>query len=277
MRRSRHGVRSGPSGPDTAAVPGAADFFAAARAQSGHELASVATRVAPVATWRDIVLPPDAVAQLREVCDRVVLSHRVLDEWGFDRRLSHGKGVSALFSGPSGTGKTMAAEVIANELGLDLYAWMISRVVSKWIGETEKNLERSSDGRERDSLLRRGGRAVRQAFRGARRARPLCERRDLLPAPAMETYDGVAILATNLRQHMDEAFLRRLSFVVQFPFPDAAQRQRSGSASGRQQTPVSTTIDFARLARTFTLTGGHVKNVALAAAFSAAERTRRWR
>ena len=266
-------LAQGRSRPDTAAVPGAADFFAAARAQSGHELASVATRVAPVATWRDIVLPPDAIAQLREVCDRVVLSHRVLDEWGFHGRLSHGKGVTALFSGPSGTGKTMAAEVVANELGLELYRVEIPSVISKWIGETEKNLEKVFRLAENAILLFDEADALfgkRSEVRDAHDRYANVEISYLLQR--METFDGVAILATNVRHHMDEAFLRRLSFVVQFPFPDAVHRQQIWERIWPDQTPVSPEIDFVRLAHTFKLTGGNVKNVALAAAFSAAGR-----
>src|SRR5262249_15981093 len=118
------------------------DLAAAARVQSGHELATLATRTPAVHTWDDIVLPEDAIAALHELCARVIEGPRVLGEWGFGRKLLYGKGPTALFSGPSGTGKTMAAEIIANELGLDLYKIDLSGVVSKYIGETEKNLDR---------------------------------------------------------------------------------------------------------------------------------------
>ena len=117
-------------------------YSPAARTQSGHDLKALARQIEPKYVWADIVLPDDTLAQLREVCQRVAHQHRVLGEWGFDRKLSLGKGVNALFAGPSGTGKTMAAEIIANELGLDLYKIDLSGVVSKYIGETEKNLDR---------------------------------------------------------------------------------------------------------------------------------------
>jgi SpoVK/Ycf46/Vps4 family AAA+-type ATPase len=117
------------------------DLFSAGRAQSGHDLATLAHKIAPVSTWDDIVLPDDALAQLREICQQVIHQHRVLGAWGLDRKLSQGKGINVLFAGPSGTGKTMAAEIIANELGLDLYKIDLSGVVSKYIRETEKNLD----------------------------------------------------------------------------------------------------------------------------------------
>jgi hypothetical protein len=119
-----------------------ADLFSAARAQSGQDLSVLAQKIEPKYTWNDIVLSEDTLNQLQEICQRVVHRQRVLHEWGFDRKLSLGKGVNALFAGPSGVGKTMAAEVIANELGLDLYKIDLSGVVSKYIGETEKNLDR---------------------------------------------------------------------------------------------------------------------------------------
>jgi hypothetical protein len=254
-------------------VPEPADFFAAARAQSGHELATVATRIETAATWADIVLPDDALAQLREVCSRVSLGHRVMDDWGFARRLSHGKGVTALFSGPSGTGKTMAAEVIANELGMDLYRVEVPSVVSKWIGETEKNLEKVFRCAENTILFFDEADALfgkRSEVRDAHDRYANVEISYLLQR--METFDGLAILATNVRHHMDEAFLRRLAFVVQFPFPDDAQRREIWQRIWPAETPLGADLDFDRLARTFPLSGGNVKNIALAAAFSAAER-----
>lgn len=256
-----------------AAAPVAADFFAAARRQAGDELASVATRIDPAATWHDIVLPDDAVTQLHEVCSRVSLAHRVLGDWGFDRRLSHGKGVTALFSGPSGTGKTMAAEVVANELGLDLYRVEIPAVVSKWIGETEKNLDKVFRLARNAILFFDEADALfgkRSEVRDAHDRYANVEVSYLLQR--METFEGLAILATNVRHHMDEAFLRRLSFVIQFPFPDDAQRQRIWQRIWPAETPVSANVDVVHLARSFRFAGGNVKNVALAAAFAAAAR-----
>ena len=167
--------------------PSAGDLFAAARSRSDTDLAGVARKIEPTHDWGDIVLPEDTLRQLREICQQVVKRHQVLDRWGFDRKLSLGKGVNALFAGPSGTGKTMAAEIIAGELGLDLYKIDLSGVVSKYIGETEKNLDahlQRGRERQRDPVLRRGRRAVRQALRGARLPRPLRQHRDRLPAAA---------------------------------------------------------------------------------------------
>ena len=266
-------LAQGRSGPDTSAVPGAADFFAAARAQSGHELASVATRVVPVATWRDIVLPPDAVAQLREVCDRVVLSHRVLDEWGFDRRLSHGKGVTALFSGPSGTGKTMAAEVIADELGLDLYHVEISRGRQQVDRRDGEEPGRGSSGwpRTRFSSSTRRTRCSASAARCGTRTIATPTSRSATCSSGWSVrrgrHPGHEPAAEHGRGLPPPPLVRRA-----VPLPNAVQRRRIWERIWPEQTPVSSEIDFARLARTFTLTGGNVKNVALAAAFSAAER-----
>jgi hypothetical protein len=261
------------NGADLAGGPCAEDFFAAARRQCGHELASIATRVALSATWEDIVLPADSLAQLRELCARIALSHRVLDEWGFDRRLSHGKGVAALFSGPSGTGKTMAAEVVANELGLDLYRVEIPAVMSKWIGETEKNLDKVFRCAENAILFFDEADALfgkRSEVRDAHDRYANVEISYLLQR--IETFDGLAILATNVRHHMDEAFLRRLTFVIQFPFPDDAQRQQIWERIWPAETPLAPDLDLGRISRMFRLAGGNVKNVALAAAFAAAER-----
>src|SRR5439155_7751287 len=114
------------------------DLYSACRSQSQPRFSRLARKIEPRHTWNDIVLPDDSLAQLREICQRVAHRHRVLGEWGFDSKLSGGKGTSALFAGPSGTGKTMAAEIIANELGLSLYKIDLSQIVSKYIGETEK-------------------------------------------------------------------------------------------------------------------------------------------
>jgi DNA replication protein DnaC len=254
-------------------VPQAEDFFAAARQQSAHQLSAAATRIQSGATWADIVLPPDAIEQLRELCERVAYGHRVLGEWGFDARLSHGKGMTALFSGPSGTGKTMAAEVIANELGLDLYRVDIPSVVSKWIGETEKNLDRLFRLAENAILFFDEADALfgkRSEVRDAHDRYANVEISYLLQR--IETFEGLAILATNVRHHLDEAFLRRLAFVVQFPFPDDEQRRRIWEGIWPAQTPLGPDLDFAHLARTFKFAGGNVKNIALAAAFTAAAR-----
>ena len=220
----------------------AAALFASARLQTGHDLGSLARKVEPRYTWPDIVLPPDAVAQLREICQRVVYRRRVLDEWGFDRKLSLGKGVSALFTGPSGTGKTMAAEILANELGLDLYKIDLSSVVSKWIGETEKNLDRIFTAAENANAILFFDEAdalfgKRSEVRDSHDRYANVEISYLLQK--MEEYEGIAILATNLRANLDEAFVRRLAFTVQFPFPDEESRRRIWAGIWPAATPVA--------------------------------------
>jgi ATP-dependent 26S proteasome regulatory subunit len=254
--------------------PTVRELFAAARGQSGHDLATLAHKIETRATWDDIVLPEDTLAQLREVCQRVAHRHRVLGAWGFDRKLSLGKGTNALFAGPSGTGKTMAAEIIANELGIDLYKIDLSGVVSKYIGETEKNLDRifaaAEDANailffdEADALF-----GKRSEVRDSHDRYANIEISYLLQK--MEEYDGIAILASNLRQNLDESFVRRLAFTVHFPFPEEDSRRRIWAGIWPAETPLADGVDLDFLARRFKLSGGNIKNVALAAAFLAAE------
>jgi SpoVK/Ycf46/Vps4 family AAA+-type ATPase len=197
----------------------------------------------------------------------------VYDEWGFDQKLHMGKGLNMLFSGPPGTGKTMAAEVIARELELDLYKIDLSQVVSKYIGETEKNLDRIFTAAEStnailffdeaDSLF-----GKRSQVHDAHDRYANIEIGYLLQK--MEEYDGIAILATNLRNNMDEAFIRRLKFSVEFPFPDESYRFRIWRGHFPGGAPASDDIDFAFLARQFKLAGGNIKNIVLNASFMAA-------
>ncbi len=250
------------------------DLFAAARAQCGHDLASLARRIEPRYTWDDIVLPDDILTQLREICQRVAHQHRVLGDWGFARKLSQGKGMNALFSGPSGTGKTMAAEIIANELGLDLYKIDLSGVVSKYIGETEKNLDRIFTAAENANAILFFDEAdalfgKRSEVRDSHDRYANIEISYLLQK--MEQYEGIAILATNLRGNLDESFTRRLAFTVHFPFPDEANRLRIWQNIFPSQVPLARDVELEFLARQFKLSGGNIKNIALAAAFLAAE------
>ena len=249
-------------------------LFTFARSQSGHDLAALACQIDPIYTWGDIVLPEDALDQLREICLRVTRRQRVLHKWGFDRKLSLGKGCNALFAGPSGTGKTMAAEVIANELNLDLYKIDLAGVVSKYIGETEKNLDRifTAAGNanailffdEADALF-----GKRSEVRDSHDRYANIEISYLLQK--MEQFDGIAILATNLRGNLDQAFTRRLAFTVHFPLPDENSRLRIWTKIWPAQTPLAGDVELAYFARQFKLNGGNIKNIALAASFLAAE------
>ena len=249
------------------------DCIAAARGQSAGRLDGLAGKIDSRATWSDIVLPDDALAQLHELCQRVEHRGKVLDEWGFAERSVRGRGSSVLFAGPSGTGKTMAAEVIANDLGLDLYCIDLAGVVSKYIGETEKNLDRIFSAAEcanailffdeADALF-----GKRSEVKDSHDRYANLEISYLLQK--MERYEGITILATNLRQSLDEAFMRRLAFIVHFPFPDEAQRRRIWSGVWPAGVPLAEDIDPGVLAGQLKFSGGHIRNVALAAAFLAA-------
>jgi hypothetical protein len=251
----------------------AAELSAACRAQSSPKLGALAHKIEPKHTWSDIVLPRDNLAQLKELCEQARYRHRVYGEWGFDRKLSLGKGLNALFSGPPGTGKTMSAEVIAGELQLDLYRIDLSQVVSKFIGETEKNLhqiflEAQSAHAilffdEADALF-----GKRSEVKDAHDRYANIEVGYLLQK--MEEYEGVAILATNLSQHIDDAFLRRMHFVIEFPFPDHEYRRQIWQIVFPHEAPLADEVDFDVLAREIKLAGGNIKNIALAAAFYAA-------
>jgi SpoVK/Ycf46/Vps4 family AAA+-type ATPase len=250
------------------------DVYEACRLHSNQKLASLARKITPKYEWQDIVLPEDRLEQLREICNHVRYRERVYGEWGFDQKLSLGKGLSVLFSGPSGTGKTMAAEIIAGALALDLYKIDLSTVVSKYIGETEKNLSRIFVEAETSNAILFFDEA--EALFGKR-----SEVKDSHDRYAnieigyllqrMEEYEGVVILATNFRKNMDEAFVRRLQFTVEFPFPNAADRRRIWEAIWPPETPRDAGLDLNFMARRFEITGGNIRNIALAAAFLAAD------
>jgi ATPase family associated with various cellular activities (AAA) len=250
-----------------------ADVAAACRQQSNQKLGERAVKVQPVCGWDDLVLPEDRVAQLRDICAQVRHHYRVYVGWGFGAKLSRGKGISALFSGPSGTGKTVAAEVLAHDLQLDLYKVDLSGVVSKYIGETEKNLAKifaeAETGNailffdEADALF-----GKRTEVSDAHDRYANIETSYLLQR--IEHYEGVVILATNLRQNMDEAFTRRIRFIVEFPFPEADSRLRIWRTLFPPQAPVSADLDLGLLARQLPVAGGSIKNIVLHAAFLAA-------
>ena len=250
------------------------DLLIAAREQSSNKLTELARKVESKYTWKDIILPPDPFAQLKEICNQAKYRHIVYEKWGFNRKLSIGKGLNVLFSGPPGTGKTMAAEVIANELQLELYKIDLSQVVSKYIGETEKNLNRIFTAAETANAILFFDEAdalfgKRSEVRDAHDRYANIEVGYLLQK--MEEYEGISILTTNLRQNLDEAFVRRLAFTIHFPSPDEASRRRIWAGIWPSQMPLSEDMDFDFLARQFKLSGGNIKNIALAAAFLAAE------
>jgi hypothetical protein len=250
-----------------------ADVAAACRRQSNQRLGELALKIEPRRGWEDLVLPADRLATLREVCGQARHHYQVYGAWGFGARLSHGKGLSVLFSGPPGTGKTMAAEVVAHDLELHLYKVDLSAVVSKYVGETEKNLARifaeaeTSNAilffDEADALF---GKRTEVAHAHDRYAN--IETSYLLQK--MEEYEGIVILATNMRHNMDEAFTRRIRFILELPFPEEKSRMRIWSTIFPADSPVSTDVDYAYLARQLAVAGGSIKNIALNAAFLAA-------
>ena len=264
---------------DTASDPASAqalsleELCAAARCQCGSELANLAPKLNIHYSWDDLILPPDAKLQLREICSQAESRSLVYGKWGFDRKLSFGKGLNVLFTGPPGTGKTMGAEVIAHELALDLYRIDLSQVVSKYIGETEKNLDRIFNAAEdsnailffdeADSLF-----GKRSEVRDSHDRYANIEISYLLQK--MEEYQGVSILATNLRQNIDEAFVRRLQAIVEFPFPDEEYRKRIWQSVFPHEAPVGPDVRFDLLASEVRLAGGNIKNMAVAASFYAA-------
>jgi hypothetical protein len=231
----------------------------------------LAHRLDARASWDDIVLPDEANGLLHEIADQARTRSHVYDEWGFRSRMSRGLGISALFAGESGTGKTMAAEVLAGELGLNLYRIDLSAVVSKYIGETEKNLRQLFDAAEDGGAILFFDEAdalfgKRSEVKDSHDRYANIEVNYLLQR--MEAYEGLAILATNLRNALDRAFLRRLRFIVTFPFPGVAERAEIWRRAFPRETPLAD-LDVARLGR-LDLTGGSIANVALNAAFTAA-------
>ncbi len=265
MHRLQEG-RNGSLRPD--------ELMESARAQSDQSLGKLALQVHANHTWRDLVLPPSTLRQVKEVASAIRFRHRVYSGWGFDQRLVSGNGLAVLFSGMSGTGKTMTAGVIARDLGVELYKIDLSGVVSKFIGETEKNLDRifhaAISGNailffdEADALF-----GKRSEVKDAHDRYANIEVAYLLQK--LEDHDGVVILASNLSKNLDEAFSRRMHYVIEFPLPNSKHREQLWRGMFPPQAPRSEDVDFGFLAEQFPLPGGDIRNVVLSAAFQAAE------
>jgi ATPase family protein associated with various cellular activities (AAA)/winged helix domain-containing protein len=250
-----------------------ARLWEALRQSSRGGLDGLAQRIDSRATFEDLVVPPLVASQLREIASQLRHRHRVYAEWGFGERHARGLGIAALFAGESGTGKTLAAEAIANEARLDLYRIDLSSVVSKYIGETEKNLSRLFDAAERSGAVLLFDEAdalfgKRSEVKDSHDRYANIEIAYLLQR--IDGYRGLAILTTNMKSALDRAFLRRIRFMVQFPFPDDVARERIWRRQFPDRAPLGT-IDFPALAR-IRLAGGDIRAVALAAAFKACER-----
>jgi AAA+ superfamily predicted ATPase len=247
------------------------NIWQACREIAGQNMGELAQRIVPVASWDDIVLPEDALRQLKEIAAQMAGRQKVYDEWGFGRKLSKGRGISALFSGPSGTGKTMAAEVLAKYLNLDLYRIDLAGVVSKYIGETEKNLRKVFDAAEESGAILFFDEA--DALFGKRTEVKDSHDRyanieiDYL-LQRMEDYRGLAILATNRRSALDQAFLRRLRFLIDLPLPDLRSRKMIWQKVFPREASLDG-LEYDILAR-MEISGGNIRNIALNAAFLAA-------
>jgi ATP-dependent 26S proteasome regulatory subunit len=242
------------------------------RTRARPALDDLAQRIEPSVRWDDLVLPAAQRAILQEIILHVRHRHRVYERWGFGSRASRGLGVSALFAGASGTGKTMAAEVIARAIDLDLYRIDLSQVVNKFVGETEKNLRRIFDAAEEGAAILLFDEAdalfgKRSEVRDSHDRYANIEVSYLLQR--MEVYHGLAILTTNMKAALDQAFLRRLRFVVTFPFPDSSQRADIWRRAFPEGSPTDG-LDIEKLAR-LSVPGGNIRNIALSAAFLAAD------
>ena len=238
-----------------------------------NQLGSYATLINSCFLWEDLILGEEQKAQMRMVCDQMRYRAVVGEQWGFHKKTPYGRGLSALFYGPPGTGKTMAAQVMASELCLDLYRIELPAVVSKYIGETEKNLEEIFEQAKKSQVILLFDEAdvlfsKRTEVRDSNDKYSNMEAAFLLQK--MEEYEGITVLATNFLQNFDEAFKRRMKFIIDFPFPDIAQRLQIWKQVFPKETPIEEELDYEFLAQSFELSGSNIKNVALHAAFLAA-------
>jgi SpoVK/Ycf46/Vps4 family AAA+-type ATPase len=250
------------------------DLYRGCRAQSNQKLSSSARKLTPRHSWTDIILPPKELTQLREVCAQLKYRQKVYGEWGFGSKVSVARGLCVFFYGPSGTGKTTAVEILADELQLEAYKIDLSTVVSKYIGETEKNLSTIFHEAETSNAILFFDEAdalfgKRSEVKDAHDRYANIEINYLLQR--MEEFEGLVVLATNLRKNIDEAFFRRMHFAIEFPFPDETDRYQIWKQHFPPTAPVAGDIDFNFLANRLNITGGNIKNIVINAAFLAAE------
>jgi ATPase family associated with various cellular activities (AAA) len=248
------------------------ELWNACRIEGRPRLEGLAQRIEPIATWDDLVLLEKDREMLRRIAMHVRQRTTVYESWGFTAKSSRGLGISALFAGASGTGKTMAAEVLAHTLRLDLFRVDLSQVISKYIGETEKNLSRIFDAADEGAAILLFDEAdalfgKRSEVKDSHDRYANVEVSYLLQR--MEAYRGLAVLTTNRKNALDHAFLRRIRFVVDFPFPETAQRAEIWSRAFPQRTPTED-LQIDRLAR-LRVSGGNIHNIAMGAAFLAAD------
>jgi hypothetical protein len=259
-------------------VPTRADLDLGARQASSSRLGELAARLPPGFEWEDLVVPERQLELLQSISAYLRHRDRVLSDWGYEKSVARSQGLKVLFAGESGTGKTMAAQVLAAELGLEIFRVDLATIVSKYIGETEKNLDRifgAAEGSnailffdEADALFGKRSEVSDSHDRYAN-----IEVAYLLQK--MEGYAGAVILATNFRRNIDDAFVRRLDFVIDFPFPEAGDRRRIWELLLPEEAPLADDIDLDFLAHRFKLSGGGIRNCSLSAAFQAADDTGR--
>lgn len=240
--------------------------------RSRPKLSELARQIIPKSGWQDLILPETQKDMLVAISKSIRYKRTVFEKWGFSSKSSRGLGISALFSGDSGTGKTMAAEVLSHELNLDLFKVDLSQVVNKYIGETEKNLKRIFDAAEFGGAILLFDEAdalfgKRSDVKDSHDRYANVEVSYLLQR--MEEYKGLAILTTNMKNALDKAFLRRLKFIIQFPFPDQQSRESIWRKIFPENAPLGT-LDYRKLGR-LNISGGHIKNIAINAAFFAAD------
>ena len=248
-------------------------IYSAAIRQSTHNLEKNATKVKPAFSWDDLIIPKEQKRYLVDACNQVKFRHIVLNKWGFSKKLPYGNGLAILFYGPPGTGKTMGAQVLANELGLEMYKVDLAQMVSKYIGETEKNLKEIFDEAsqtsailffdEADSLFGKRGEVNDSHDKYANMETSYLLQR-------MEEYEGITILATNLIQNFDEAYRRRFKYMINFPMPDEETRKEMWENIFPEKVPRDLSIDFDFLSKRFEITGSNIKNIAVTATYLAA-------
>jgi hypothetical protein len=255
-------------------VPDGDDLALGARRASSSRLGELAVRLAPSYTWDDLVLAEPQLKLVHSISAYLRHRDRVLSEWGYERTVARSQGLKVLFAGESGTGKTMAAQVLANDLGLELFRVDLATVVSKWIGETEKNLDRIFDAAEGSNAILFFDEA--DALFGKRSE--VSDSHDRYAnvevsylLQKMEGYPGAVILATNFKQNLDTAFQRRLDFAIDFPFPEPEDRKKIWRLVLPAEAPLADDVDIDFLATQFKLSGGAIRNCSLAAAFEAAD------
>lgn len=260
---------------DTKGRGGAAlsDIYEACQKKISHSLGERASRVNAVCTWDDLILEEEPKGLLLQACAQISYRYRVYEEWGFQKKLAYGRGVTMLFAGPPGTGKTMAAQVLAKELNLELYKVDLSGVLSKYIGETQKNLKEIFDEAQKSKSILFFDEAdalfgKRVNVTDARDISANAQTAYLLQK--MEEYDGITILATNLLQNFDDAYKRRIKYIIPFTFPQQEQRRALWEKVFPKEMPLQEDIDREYLASNFELSGAAIKNIALNAAFMAA-------